>query len=152
MFIAKNTLTNFFWGNVGFAAVLWRLRQRVSCSNCDVSIWVKILEWDDKPLTNKQKIFDMLFRIYLVGNCIMKLNKFPWNYDLFCRFSSHELKAQVTFSDRLSSDCLSVIFSHFHLLLQNHWANINQTWHITSLGKGNFILVKWKATPFSKER
>lgn len=25
--------------------------------------------------------------------------------------------------------------SHFHLFLHNHWANINQTWQITSLGK-----------------
>ena len=49
-------------------------------------------------------------------------------------FSSPELKAQVSFSDHLSSViCLSVCpsiqlsvnFSHFHLLLQNHWANFN---------------------------
>ena len=52
--------------------------------------------------------------------------------------SSLELKAQVSFSDHLSSVvclsvrpsvrpsvCLSVNFSHFHLLLQNHWANFN---------------------------
>ena len=43
-------------------------------------------------------------------------------------------------TDHLSSVCLSVgrsvcssvrpsvNFSHFHLLLQNHWANFNQTW------------------------
>ena len=51
-------------------------------------------------------------------------------------FSSPELKAQVSFSDHLSSVvCLSVClsvhlsvnFSHFHLFLQNHWANFNQT-------------------------
>ena len=63
-------------------------------------------------------------------------------------FSSPELKAQVSFSDHLSSVVclsvrpsvrtsvrlsvclsvrLSVNFSHFHLLLQNHWANFNQT-------------------------
>ena len=46
-------------------------------------------------------------------------------------FSSPELKAQVSFSDCL----LSVNFSHFELLLQNHWANFNQTWHKASLGK-----------------
>ena len=28
-----------------------------------------------------------------------------------------------------------VNFSHFHLLLQNHWANFNQTWHKVSLGE-----------------
>ena len=66
-------------------------------------------------------------------------------------FSSPELKAQVSFSDHLSSVvCLSVClsvrlsvnFSHFHLLLQNHWANFNQTWHKASLGEGDASLFK----------
>ena len=34
-----------------------------------------------------------------------------------------------------------VNFSHFHLL-QNHWANFNQTWHKASLGEGNSSLMK----------
>ena len=71
------------------------------------------------------------------------------------RFSSPELKAQVSFSDHLSSVvclsvhpsvrpsvCLSVNFSHFHLLLQNDWANFNQTWHKVSLGEGDSSLFK----------
>ena len=33
--------------------------------------------------------------------------------------------------------CPSVNFSHFHLLLQNHWANFNQTWHKASLDEGD---------------
>ena len=45
-----------------------------------------------------------------------------------------------------------VNFSHFHLLLQNHWANFNQTWHKASLGKGDSSLFKWRAAPFSKGR
>ena len=67
-------------------------------------------------------------------------------------FSSPELKAQVSFSDHLSSVvclsvrlpsvCLSVNFSHFHLLLQNHWAVFNQTWHKVSLGEGDSSLFK----------
>ena len=49
-------------------------------------------------------------------------------------FRSPELKAQVSFSDHLSSVvCLSENFSHFHIL-QNHWVNYNQTWHKVSLG------------------
>jgi hypothetical protein len=58
-------------------------------------------------------------------------------------FSSPELKAQVSFSDRpLSGVRLSVCLSvckllHFRLLLQNHWTNFNQTWHKSSLGEGN---------------
>ena len=30
---------------------------------------------------------------------------------------------------------LSVHFSHFRLLLKNHWANFNQTWHKASLSE-----------------
>ena len=45
-----------------------------------------------------------------------------------------------------------VNFSHFHLLLQNHWANFNQTWHKASLGEGDSSLFKWRTPPFSKER
>ena len=42
--------------------------------------------------------------------------------------SSPELKAQMSFSDHfLSVVCLSLNFSHFHLLFQNHWASFNQT-------------------------
>ena len=76
-------------------------------------------------------------------------------------FSSPELKAQVSFSDHLSSVvCLSVSlsvrlsvnFSHFHLLLQNHWTNFNQTWHKAFLGEGDSSLFKWSAPPISKWR
>ena len=49
------------------------------------------------------------------------------------------------------SVCLSVNFSHFHLL-QNHWANFNQTWHKVSLCEGDSSLFKRRAPPFSKGR
>ena len=47
-------------------------------------------------------------------------------------FISPELKAQVSSSDHLwyvvcLIFCHSVNFSHFHLLLKNHWANFSQT-------------------------
>ena len=76
-------------------------------------------------------------------------------------FSSPELKAQVSFSDRLSSGvcpsvrlsvCPSVNFSYFQLLLKNHWTNFNQTWHKVSLGEGDSSLFKCRAPPFSKGR
>ena len=74
-----------------------------------------------------------------------------------CIISSPELKAQVSFSDHLSSVVclsvrLSVNFSHFHLLLQNHWANFNQTWHKVSQGEGDSNLFKWRAMSFPKGR
>ena len=37
-----------------------------------------------------------------------------------------------------------------NLLLQNHWAHFNQTWHKASLGEGDSSLFKWKVQPFSK--
>ena len=45
-----------------------------------------------------------------------------------------------------------VNFSHFHLLLQNHWTNFNQTWHKASLGQGESRMFKWSARRFSKGR
>ena len=51
-------------------------------------------------------------------------------------FSSPELKAKESFSDRPSSVRSSVKFSDFYLL-QNHPANFYQTWHNASLGKGD---------------
>jgi hypothetical protein len=50
-------------------------------------------------------------------------------------FSSPELKAQVSYSDRPLSVCLFVNFYIFNFLLQNHCANFNQTWRKSSLGK-----------------
>ena len=81
---------------------------------------------------------------------------------VLCRYAnpqvfinSPELKAQVTFSDHLSvvrRGCrffvvigvvvVDVNFLNFHLLLQNHWTNYNQTWHKTSFCKGNSSLLK----------
>jgi hypothetical protein len=47
---------------------------------------------------------------------------------------------------------LSVRLLHFQLLLQNHWANFNQSWHKSSLGKGDLELYKWGTPPFPKGR
>ena len=48
---------------------------------------------------------------------------------------------QVSFSDHnLSMSVIVVVvvnFSHFLLLLHNHWTNFNQTSHKVSLGEGN---------------
>ena len=37
-------------------------------------------------------------------------------------------------------------------ILQNHWTNFNQTWNKTFLGEGVLILLKRRATLFSKGR
>jgi hypothetical protein len=47
---------------------------------------------------------------------------------------------------------LSVRLLHFLLLLHNRWANFNQSWHKSSLGKGDSELYKWWTTPLPKGR
>ena len=53
-----------------------------------------------------------------------------------------------------SSVCLSVRpsvnFSYFWLLLQNHWANFNQTWHKASLSEWDLIF--FKEEPFNSHK
>ena len=79
-------------------------------------------------------------------------------YHLNGFFRASEPKAQVSSSDhnlsvvRRCRCCCRRNFSHFHLLLQNHWANFNQTWHKTFLGDGDSSLFKWRTPPFSKGR
>ena len=43
-----------------------------------------------------------------------------------------------------------VNFSHFHLPLQNHWANFNQTWHNASSGDEDSSLLNERSNPFPK--
>ena len=46
---------------------------------------------------------------------------------------------------------LSVTVSYCGLLLKNHWANLNQTWHKASLGeRRGFKFVQMKGSTFSK--
>ena len=90
------------------------------------------------------------FRVCADGSCISQVDLCrEYHYLLFfwfwVIFSSPDLKAQVSFSYGLLSVCLSVHlpvnFPLFHLL-QNHWANFNQTWHKASFGGGNSSLFK----------
>jgi hypothetical protein len=75
-------------------------------------------------------------------------------YPFVSIFSSPELKAQVSYSDRLLSVVrLSVCkLLYFRLLLQNRWANFNQTWYKSSLWKGDSSLFKWRGLSLSKGR
>ena len=89
---------------------------------------------------------------------ILSPSLFTFGFWLTC---SPEQKAQVSFSDQnLSVVCLHhccclvvvivVNFSNFHLLLQNQWANFNQTWHKASLDEGDSCLFKLRVPSFSK--
>jgi hypothetical protein len=70
---------------------------------------------------------------------------------------SWKLKWAILIARCPLSVCPSVRLSvckllHFRLLLQNHWANFNQTWNKSSLGGGDSKLFKWRGLPFSKGR
>ena len=62
-------------------------------------------------------------------------------------FSSPEQRAQLSVSEENLSVVSVVVIvaglvvkvSQFHLL-QNHWANFNQTWHYASFGEGDLNL------------
>ena len=105
-------------------------------------------------LSGKEHEIWIFRRPFIVGelnenDCIMMIEKFLCKF-----FSSPEPKAQVSFSDQNLSVVVDIVvnFSHFCLLLQNHWTNFNQTWHNASLGEGDSSLFKWRAQPFSKGR
>ena len=74
----------------------------------------------------------------------------------YCIISSPTPKVQVSFLIEICPLSFVVVvvvvvnFSHFHLLLQNHWTNFNQTWPKASLGEGNSSLLKWREYVFSK--
>ena len=131
---------------------------------CITMLWRKGAKLNSRDSSGNTPLHAVLSKgtQYILGN-ITKVThvtflahlswKLKWAFLITCRPSS------VCLSVRLSvcpSVCLSVRpsvnFSYFHLLLQNHWANFNQTWHKASLGEGDSSLFKWSAPPFSKGR
>jgi hypothetical protein len=86
-------------------------------------------------ITVKYISFPLLIVICFLVKSDMNLKKFP-----FLAHLSWKLKWATLITHCPSSVCLavrlSVNFLHFRLLLQNHWANFNQTWHKSSLGEG----------------
>jgi hypothetical protein len=71
----------------------------------------------------------------------------------FLAHLSWKLKWAILITFCPSSVCLSVCkLLHFRLLLQNRWANFNQTWHKLSLGGGDSSLFKRRGLSLSKGR
>ena len=91
------------------------------------------------------KIFNQtrIVQIYRYLNKItdqVYVNNVAHTLKSFCCFL---LRPQVSFSDQILSIVVIVInFSHYHLPLQNHMTNFNQTWHKASLGERNSSLFK----------
>jgi hypothetical protein len=119
------------------------------CSGCgeEIDMQVSNRQTDGRTMDDQEssptelKISTILSRIPHLRTLFSSLNLVPENRVRMQKttligqvFSSPELKAQVSFSDRpLSGVRLSVCeLLHFRLLLQNHWTNFNQTWHKSS--------------------
>ena len=113
-------------------------RDGARCSNWTSDQWL----W-------RQMSYYILFSVE--NSCIF--DRFlKWYYQLFLAESAIELfwSPLVRHLSVFPSVCLFVIFSHFQLFIQNHWANFNQTWHKASLGEGYLSLNKWRARPFRR--
>ena len=106
----------------------------------------------------QQYHFAFIFGMYMYR--IHKIIGFPhtkWNQNCFFHYLAHlsrKLKWAVLIKSCPSLLLLSLLLSlTFHIfILQNHWANFNQTWHKAYLVKGDSSLSKWRAVPFPKGR
>ena len=93
-------------------------------------ITTKIMEFNHSLIksygVNKLKLgFVSFLVIWFLAHLSWKLK---WAFLIVCRSSSVRL---------------SLNFSHFHLLLKNHWANFKLTWHKASLCDEKLIFNKW---------
>jgi hypothetical protein len=113
--------------------------------------------WSKLCFMIRNKLCELFFYIDSLYN-ILKMCIHTKVNQYFLLFSSPELKAQVSYSDRqlfvVHLSCRPSVCKlfHFWLLLQNHWANYNKTWHKSFLGGGDSKLFKWRGLPFSKGR
>jgi hypothetical protein len=74
-------------------------------------------------------------------------------FSLFLAHLSWKLKWAFLIDRCPASGCPFVCkLLHFRLLLQNYWANFNQTWHKSSLGRGDSSFVKKKGDSPSPRR
>ena len=113
--------------------------------------------WCDIHVVFFSKMFYQDLTIYGKGKLVREIDKnlhfwkirnrgrrFSFIYASFLAHLSWRLKwAFLIKICPLSVVVVVVNFSHFHLLLQNQWANFNQTWHKASSGKGDSSLFKW---------
>ena len=110
---------------------------------------------------NTHTTFNIILEITLIVGNMKPLKGGNFSFESF--FSSPELKAQVSFSDHLSSVvcpsvCLSICMSvcpsvcKLFTFSSSSPEPLNQTWHKASFGEGNSSFFKWRVMPFAKVR
>ena len=87
----------------------------------------------------------MFYKCDLTDHKKENSNKYRYAYQIFLAHLSWKLK--WVSSVVCQSVCPSINFSNFRLLLKNHWANFNQTWHKASLCEGDSFFFKWRPCP-----
>ena len=111
-----------------------------------------------------QSISQFVSPVFFVSTTPLKLfNRISWNFvvmkDIMCSCAYSQeilipflanLSRRLKWAFLITICLLSVVIvdvincSHFHLLLQNHWANFNQTWHQCIFGWRGFKFVQLK--------
>ena len=119
----------------------------VACLAASLSL-IKIAPHMIFCLSTCEGIDRLIIKLWEGWKCRSAFNEMRWI------FSSPDMKAQFSFSDRPLSVvcpsvwCLSVTLLQFRLLIQNRWVNYKQSWHKSSLGKGDSELFIWRENPF----
>jgi hypothetical protein len=89
-----------------------------------------------KYTENLKKIF---FSRTSWPNSIKLVTNYPWVKGI--QLCSNKGPGPLQRGDN-HKKCKNGMVSFKNLLLKNYWANFNQTWHISSLGKGDSSLFK----------
>jgi hypothetical protein len=113
-------------------------------ANCGAKVWrevtiIRIMEWNAWP----EILYTCKISLYTHYRWVI------WYGAQFLAHLSWKLKWAILIARCPSSVCPSVCkLLHFRLLLQNHWANFNQTWQIILGGRGfKFVQMKGIVPP-----
>ena len=96
------------------------------------SAWKSILKW---MKLEKSSLESPLKILLYISQYVLKFHDTRIKPKLPPYFLAH-LSRRLKWDLSVVVVVIVVNFSHFHLLLQNHWANFNQTWHKAFWMKG----------------
>ena len=125
---------------------------------------MEMFERERERETESTIVVELIWCLYKSFVLWMQFEMIGYVFLNFIILSSSELKSQFSFFNCLLSDCLSICLSvhsslcssvhlfvsffHFHILLQNHLASFNQTWHNLPWVKGIQVRSNEGPSPF----
>ena len=144
--LTSNQTREHFWWQTDRGTQPWSFKSfQIQFQN-----WQKHSHWSSNQLWAELKLTPSSI-LPLLKSCKLLILFYNFAIQYGPRvFSSHERKAQVSFSDHNSSVVFVVVvnFSHFHLLLQNNWANFQPNLAQTSLKWRGFKFIQMKSPAF----